>query len=364
MHRRAARAAVWVALLALLRTTPLAAQSVYGVVRLASDSMPASGALVALLDSTGHEAVRTFASVQGRYVLRASAPGAYRLRVLRIGYEPWVSPGFFLAARQPREYSPVIPGVAVKLPRITVTGTSRCGAPTDTTGFVATLWQQVTTALRATAWAEDHRLFRFSSSEYLRKFDAQGRLISTERHDHVDSPGWLGQALSADSLVRGGFVQEAPGGPHYYAPDAQVLFSEPFLATHCFSVRAGGGDHAGLVGLAFRPIDSDRPNDIRGVLWIDRTTLELRKLEFEFTSLAQDIPGAKADGEIDFEHLPNGAWAIRRWRLRAPVASYNPAMQHPRLGGYDVQGGVVTAVYSARGEPIRVDSTADSTVPR
>jgi len=361
MVRRTACATVVAALLAL--ATPVAAQSVYGVVRLAPDSMIAAGALVALVDSTGHEVVRTFTSVQGRYVLQARAPGAYHLRVLRIGYEPWVSPGFFLAAHQPRSYSPVVPGVVVTLPSITVTGTSRCGAPTDTTGFIATLWQQVTTALRATTWAQEHQLFRFTSSEYLQKFDAQGRLILTERHIHADYSGRLGQALSADSLVRGGFVEEAPGGPVFHAPDAQVLFSEPFLATHCFGVRRGEGRRAGLVGLTFRPIDPDHPNDIRGVLWIGRKTLELRTLEFEFTSLGLDIHGAQANGEIDFERLPDGAWAIRRWRLRAPIASYSTGMQHPRFGGYSVEGGVVTAVYTARGEPIRVDSAADSTAP-
>jgi len=358
-----ASAAVVAALLALAAAAPVAAQSVYGVVRVAPDSMIAAGALVALVDSTGHEVVRTFTSVQGRYVLRARAPGAYHLRVLRIGYEPWVSPGFFLAAQQPRSYSPVVPGVAVTLPRITVTGTSRCGAPSDTTGFVATLWQQVTTALRATAWAADHRLFRFTSIDYLQKFNAQGTPISSERNTHFGFSAWPFQALNADSLVHGGFIQEARGGPIYYAPDAQVLFSEPFLATHCFAVRRGDGDHAGLIGLVFRPIDPDHPNDIRGVLWIDRATLELRRLEFAFTNVAQEIQGAKADGEIDFEHLPNGAWAIRRWHLRAPVPYYNGAMQHPRLGGYDVRGGIVTAVYTARGEPIRVDSAADSTLP-
>lgn len=342
---------------------PLRAQSVYGVVRLAADSSPAAGALVVLDDSSGTEQTRAFTGANGRFVLRTTRAGTYRLKVLRIGFRPWQSPPLALAEGKPREFSPLIPDVPVTLPSITVTGESRCGAPSQSGAFMATLWEQATTALSATAWAIEHHRFRFRATEFGRQLNAHGDEVSVEPSELVAYSAWPFEALSADSLVNGGFVQEAPGGPVYFAPDATVLFSAPFLNTHCFRVRASDPDHAGEVGLAFRPVDARRPRDIEGTLWIDKATLVLRSLDFEYTSLGIDIRGATAGGSIDFERLPDGAWAIRRWQIRAPIAEYSRGFYHPRLGGYKVRGGEVIAIYTADGTLIRKDADTASPGP-
>ena len=56
------------------------------------------------------------------------------------------------------------------------------------------------------------------------------------------------ESLPADSLVHYGFVQSDGRDQMYYAPDAGVLLSDPFLDTHCFRLASG---REGLVGLAF-----------------------------------------------------------------------------------------------------------------
>lgn len=345
-------------LVAVALAPPLRAQSVYGVVRLAADSSEASGVLVVLADSAGSEHARTVTGMNGRYVLRATEAGAYHLRVLRIGFRPWESAPMMLARGEAREYSPFVPDIPVTLPSLTVTAKSQCGAPSNGGGFLATLWEQATTALGATAWAMQHHRFRFRATDFVKQLDSRGDVVSVDRQDHVVFSDWPFDVLSADSLVNAGFVQLDAGGPIYFAPDAGVLFSDPFLHTHCFHVREADEAHAGLVGLAFRPVEANRPRDIEGTLWIDERSLALRTLDFQYTSLGVDIRGATAGGSIEFERLPGGAWVIHRWRIRAPIPNYVAGFEEPRLGGYKVRGGDVTAVYTADGRLIREDSAA------
>src|SRR5207245_6263264 len=60
-------------------------------------------------------------------------------------------------------------------------------------------------------------------------------------------------APASDLVARGYVVVEDDGTWTYQAPDADVLLSDPFLRTHCFETKAGHGETAGFVGLAFTP---------------------------------------------------------------------------------------------------------------
>jgi len=108
------------------------------------------------------------------------------------------------------------------------------------------------------------------------------------------------------------------GSTDYYAPDAEVLLSDTFLADHCFKIKEGEFEHTGYVGLAFQPIPERKKPDIKGVLWMDAKTAELRTVEFTYTWLPNDLRTVDFGGTVSFFRLPGGRWIVRSWRIRMP----------------------------------------------
>ena len=94
------------------------------------------------------------------------------------------------------------------------------------------------------------------------------------------------------------------------------------------------------VGIAFEPIPSrGRIAEIRGTLWLNRATSELRRLDFHYANLSR--LQESAGGEMAFARLRDGAWAITRWSIRMPVFDRSPSGQ-PRLAQVKVAGGELT----------------------
>jgi hypothetical protein len=125
--------------------------------------------------------------------------------------------------------------------------------------------------------------------------------------------------LSADSLAKVGYWHPASDGMtvRYHVPDAAVLVSAAFLRDHCFSLARARRERRGLIGLAFEPL-ATKLSDVRGVLWLDSGTFELRLVEFRYTDLTP--PDERIGGELHFARLGNGAWIVRRWFVRMPQA--------------------------------------------
>src|SRR6185503_1999584 len=75
----------------------------------------------------------------------------------------------------------------------------------------------------------------------------------------------------------------------------------------------------GLTGLAFEPAEQREIGDVRGTIWLDEKSFELRYLEFTYTG-QQDAgaDSARIGGELRFARLPSGAWIVRRWFNRMP----------------------------------------------
>jgi len=138
------------------------------------------------------------------------------------------------------------------------------------------------------------------------------------------------------------FRTGGPTGPTYYSPDAAVFFSDAFLDTHCFSVEGHRSDST-LVGLRFEPVRKRKLPDINGVLWLDRASSELRRLEYAYTGLEGWVPVQLIGGWIDFRRLPNGAPLIVAWQIRAPIPLQ--AGQRRKLYGFkEREGGSSTSL--------------------
>src|SRR5206468_1241301 len=94
------------------------------------------------------------------------------------------------------------------------------------------------------------------------------------------------------------------------------------LQDHC--VRLIRSPDASRIGLAFEPTrERRRVPEIRGVLWLDRASAELRALEYRYTNVTPEQE-AYAGGTMDFARLGNGAWMIARWNIGMPIVQYDP----------------------------------------
>lgn len=345
----------------------LEAQVIHG--RLARDgsSEPIGGALVVLIGADGRQLTGALTDPEGRFTIRAPAPGGYTLRAEQIGYATVSSPPLRLAAAETLEYSMLARVEAVKMDGLTVTASSRgCEVRPREGEQLHTLWEEARKALNAAAWAEEQGLFRFRYVRYERELDPATLRVRT--HREVATAGLSANpfvSVSAEQLENDGYARLDGTDGWYFAPDAEVLLSDRFLDQHCFSFATGRADSEDLIGLAFEPVSGRGLPDIEGVLWLDRNTAELHHLDYRYSRLPLPVPTREIGGRIEFERLPSGAWIIRRWYIRMPVIG--TSSMHWRNTGSRTshtllalkeEGGEVVSIFTAAGRVVRSASLA------
>jgi hypothetical protein len=314
---------------------------------------PAGGAVVILLDSAGVERGRTVSGPSGNYGFVAPAAGRYRIRVLRVGYGPWMSDPVTIGADDVREFSPALPAVRVVLAAIEVTSDTRCSATTGTSDLAATLLDEGRKAVLSADVALHGSTYRYLIRRYQIRTDRNDAVVAADTSAPEKSDVWPVESAPVEELERNGFVTMVNGAPDtYYGPDAQALFSDFFLRGHCFGVGRMDRTDSTLVPLQFRTAKDRKHPDIEGALWIDRKTLGLQRLDFRYVGLPDWTYGSDAGGRLEFLRLPSGLWIIRRWELRAPVAAKVQGSIWYRYGGLVTVGGEITEIRSAAGDVI------------
>ncbi len=293
------------------------AQTLRGVVVDARD-MPVPGVVLLLLDPTSNVVARSLSSGRGEYRLNAPGPGAYRVRTLRIGYRPVTLDAVTLAAGANVVRRLVLTAVTFSLDTVRVVGRNACRAMADSGAATLAVWEQVRTALNATELSGAERTIFLTTLGYERALDPSNgrtRRQQTSVHTAFAAQPWRSRTL--DSLHRFGYVATEPDNATvYYAPGLDVLLSDMFLADHCFRLVADGP----RVGMVFEPApDRRRISEIKGTIWLDRATAELRSMEFGYANLGSSYQEQYAGGGMDFVRMRDGAWAISRWDIRMPV---------------------------------------------
>jgi hypothetical protein len=338
------------------------AQVVQGrVLQLPADT-PVNGALVVLVDSAGRDVARAATSASGGYALAVGSAGRYHIVVRQIGWQAWTSPAFELAAGAPHTLLLRIEAEPYSLPTITVEARRpRCGIRLGGDAVVSRLLEVAQTALALAQTTADDGTIGFSSEWYLARYTP-----ALELEDSVSAgvgllASWPVQSALPDTLERWGFVRtDGPDqdwtdvgsarGPVYYGLDARALFSDWFLASHCFRVEE---DEGGEVRVRFEPSRRRGRADVAGMVVLDRASLELRRIEFAYVNLPGWIPRERAGGEVRLRRLQNGAWVPYAWRVRAPVPRLVVGRTQPKLNAWVETGGWVRSV---RGPAGRVDS--------
>ena len=345
------------------------AQSVQGRVVELGDEEPIAGALVALVDTAGGEVARGATSPSGGFVLAAGEAGHYHVVIRQIGQQPWRSAPFALAAGATYPITFRVEVRPYELPTLTVEARrSRCGARPGEAGTLGALLDAADVALQLARTASDERALAFSTATYLKVLDPDLRVLDSTSAGVTRLARWPIESADPDSLQVWGFVRQPPAadrgttadmelGPVYYGPDARVLFSDWFLAGNCFRVEEDGG----LMEVRFTQARRGDQATIEGRLLIDRGSMQLRRLDFEYVGLPRWVPKGKAGGFVELRRLRDGAWVPRSWRLRAPQAVRSAGSSRLRLNGWLETGGRVTAVRTAHGA---LDSAATAELLR
>lgn len=332
-----------VAVLTAAASLPVAAQTVTGTVVEADGSVPLSGVLVSLIDSDGERVAATLSDQDGSFSLDAGRFGRFRLRAERIGLQSNTSETFDLFSTDPREERISMGQRAIVIDGLVVDSrVEQCRLDRDNAVQIQRWWQEIRTALDVSSAVQTEGLARVQVERYERAWTSDlSRVVSEAEHAEVGLSSRPFVSAGADFLAEGGFVQGAlEGEREYYAPDADVLLSDVFLARHCFSLASHYDDE--LLGLAFEPTEEGVP-DVRGTLWVDTTTAELQTLDFRYANL-DDVPDNESGGFVSFEYRPSGAWIVQEWYIRMPRLARRPSGEGIVLAGYVDVGGRAVAL--------------------
>ena len=268
---------------------------------------------------------------EGRFFLSAPATGRYLVRAERIGYQPaWAE--VELAAGETAEVRLTTAVRVFVLDPVAVTADTRCIVRPGT-GRAYDLWQQAAVALRATELVEDQELVEYTIQTYRRD-------VIRSRRARRDPPqrvrGQPFETLPPAELAKRGYLRDGGDTITLYGPDATVLLSDEFQDTHCLyvhselNVRTERGQSS-QVGLAFEPVEDRGIVDIRGTMWLDAHTGELRSVEYEYVGLPDGSERSPSRGEVRFQRLPSGAWIVSRWHIRSARILYGTG-PHSRRG--------------------------------
>ncbi len=321
-------------LLVWLAAAPLPAQTIRGRLVERETLSPIPGALIELLDHEGVRLAGTVSGERGFYFVRAPGAGLYRLRVGRIGFENKLSPPVVLQADESVTYRLEASRIPIQLPALKVEGESECRVRPEEGKVTYVLWSEARKALTVAAWTERNELYSYRGILYRQVVDAFGQPVRAPE----EAPVWIqGEhpfySVPALELEREGYRRREKPGVAYYAPDATVLLSDAFLNTHCFGATKGKGGTDGLVGLSFEPAVDRSIVDVKGVLWLDEESAELRFLEFTYTRLPREEAKLGLKGRVDFERLDTGFWIISAWWIRTPILRRGTDYLHQN-GGY------------------------------
>ena len=346
----------WLAALAVVLLSPgvLLGQVLSGRIFEQDSANPIGGALVQLLgpDSVGVASV--LSGQGGRYVVRLSGSGPYRLRIQRIGYATVLTQQLDAVRAAEAPFDVTLAIEAIQLDPIVATGSGRCVVDPRTGVDTAVLWDQARKVLEVTALIQREQLLQFEVVRFRRELSPDRAVLKDEtlQASELRRPFY---SLPVDSLTRYGFVQAIGGESRYFMPDLEVALSDAFLDHHCFHIAVQEGPQGRLVGLAFEPLGSDGPPDVAGVLWLDGRTGELQYMEYTYTGLVGPADGA-AGGRAEFEQLGTGAWAVRRWHIAMPIigerSRFLGLSREHYLIGLREEGGEIREAYDASGSPV------------
>ncbi|HSJ31675.1 MAG TPA: carboxypeptidase regulatory-like domain-containing protein, partial [Longimicrobiales bacterium] len=313
-----------------------------------------AGAFVSLLDESGAVIRSALTNEAGRSLIMTPGGGRYEITVELVGRQTHSTGLLSVAAEEIRRVAVSLSFQPIALAEIRVDPDQRCRLRPADAMAISQVWETARQALAVQAWTEGTGVYRLDISTYDRDLDATGRKVEREsRRGRTRVTRAPFASLPPEDLVTTGFIRTLEDGGHeYYGPDAKLLLSDVFLDTHCFRLERSP-DVPGAIGLAFEPVRTHDLPDITGTLWVDEITAHLRFLEYSYTRSPYEEARGLAGGRVDFTALPDGAWIIEHWWIRAPIMVRQANLARAgdsgiRVAGIRETGGEVIGISSSQ----------------
>lgn len=345
-------AAAATACLTVAAPCPVDAQAriIHGVVVDSATQTPVNAVLVALVDDANRDLQRFLVDATGAFRFFIAGPGRFSLRAERLGMATRTVDSLVVAETDTIPVRIALSQQAIALEGIEARGSRRCELSADLGEATQRVWEEARKVLNAVSIADSAGAYVYNLEKHVRELDPGTLRIRREtrsgsrtitRRPFVSRP--------VELLLDDGWMLPDPEGDLYFAPDAHVLLSEEFLATHCLRLRARDESRQHLVGLEFHPIRSwSTRTGIEGVLWLSRDTGALRWLDYSYRNLpgvAGEVQSDQIGGRVEFHGLADGSWIVSKWHIRMPllVAERDGIFggRRARLGGLVEEGGRV-----------------------
>ncbi len=336
---------------------PARAQVLEGVVVDSATQAPVTAVLVSLSDADNRRLQRFLVDSDGYFRFVVPRPGRYSLRAERLGLATRTLAGLDVGPEETVAVRIPVAHRAIAIEGIRATGDRRCELSSDLGAATHRAWEEARKVLNAASFTDSEGLYVYDLEKHMRELDPGSLRVRNETRAHKRTTTRQPfESRPVELLVDGGWVLEEPAGNRYFAPDADVLLSDDFLATHCLQLRAADASRPDLLGLEFRPVrDGSGGPDIEGVLWLSRETGGIEWLDFRYL----DLPGLldehgsdEIGGRVDFRGLPDGSWIVSNWHIRMPLMVLERdgvfGMQRTRLIGIAEEGGRVVEAFGAR----------------
>jgi len=266
------------------RAQPTGTGEVHGRAYAAADRAPIAYALIRLSAGGVAGAGRTAISDQeGAFGFAAVAPGTYRLSLERIGYATELSEPFTVAEGQSVERMLASRPNAIALAPLVATPECRSARDLDRNPRLAALWREARKAIETARafqdgyrYAYEQRLYYSTNTRDAPLDSSVSRVVNDprvpwENRDRTQYRwGWGSGWGWADRLDL-----------HLEVPDGREILDPAFLTTHCLEGDAAQTEEGFELG--FRPLRPRRGRiDIRGVMRVDRRTLQVKEIELEY----------------------------------------------------------------------------------
>jgi len=343
-----------VAILLLCTSAVAHAQELFGTLRSETLGRPLSGVLITVsLAHNDSTIARTTTNARGSFRVRTGTEPVV-IRALRIGQQPIELDRLTLGAGQRRTLERALPERPVQLAAANTRVDSRCRQDPVDGSRVAQLFAHARTALWQARLRADSTPARSVVQQLVQRYDTRERPMGPPRV-RVDTMTTLLPFRSppTDTLLTRGFRElHADNGMTWSAPDAELLTSDRFLGAYCLQLADDTPDDPSAIGVRFEPARARRDAvQVRGTLWLDRSTFELRRIAYGYRGIEPELARATPGGVIEYTALPGGIRFVSEWSIRMPMVSHvtrrvinGPTLDYVTVSGVQVTRGRVTSL--------------------
>jgi len=304
--------------------------------------------LVSVLSLDGDIVARALTNPSG-YVMIPVPAGRYVVEGARIGFFGARSDTLTVVDGGTVILRLGMPMDQVVLPEVVIEARrSECSAR-DRSPDLQTVWEEARKVLATVVLTREQLHPMLEVVRFERSRGPLGALVSDREVARRRGPGNPYHTLTPSELLDEGFSRTTGGQVMFYAPDADLLLSDDFLATHCFGLTADPVHDR--IGLTFTPMPSRTQTGIAGTLWMNRAERELEEVEFEYVKAPYPYNRARATGVVRFARMPRLGWIVGEWEIRMPrVAQVRQRIVGAELEEREVvigsveEGGVATPV--------------------